>query len=187
MAHPPSYDLRYLEAALEVLEDFLKSTEMYWNLNVSPPAGSPPYPQLSLGNVLLALQCLERPLEGPDQEARREDLRQRLHRIQHQYRSLWDQKARREAQMRVRLWAQYVDELAREEAARAYYPTEVRNRVIFELLARRSALLPALGQLCTHSDRRLQHRFRPGAFVWDADLEPAFPREPFWYLYGRPA
>jgi hypothetical protein len=33
-------------------------------------------------------------------------------------------------------------------------------------------------------DRYLAAVLLPGAFIWDAALQPGFPREDFWYLYG---
>lgn len=184
---PPNaaYDMRYLEAALEVLEDFLKSQEMYWNLAVTPPPGEPPYPQLSLGNVLLAWQRLQRPLAVP-QVQQRDTLGRALERLRQRYSVLWEQKARREGQMRARLWAQYVDELGRHEEARAYYAHEVRHRTILELLREHASLAPAVLALSDHADRRLRVRFVPGAFVWEPGIAPAFPQPRFWFLYGRP-
>ncbi len=186
MAPSISYDIRYLEAALDVLEDFLKSPEIYWNLSVAPPPGEPPYPQLSLGNVLLAMQRLQRPLTSGEEEALRESFQDTLERLRQKYRALWEQKAVKEAQMRARLWAQYVAELAKEEAAKAYYTAEVRNRVILELLRQEADLPQAIETLRAHADRRLQSRFEPGEFIWNEALAPAFPPQTFWYLYGQP-
>jgi hypothetical protein len=35
-------------------------------------------------------------------------------------------------------------------------------------------------------DERLRADWIEGAFVWHKSLEHAFPRESFWWLYGRP-
>jgi len=35
-------------------------------------------------------------------------------------------------------------------------------------------------------DHRLQARRQPGAFIWDAVWEPAYPAEKYWWLYGHP-
>ncbi len=181
-----AYDLRYLEAALDLLEDFIKSPEIYWSLSVSPPPGEPPYPQLSLGNVLLALQRLQRPLEKGEEAALREAHADALDRIRQRYRAVWEQKAVKEARMRARLWAQYIAELAKEPSSKAYYAAEVRNRAILELLRQEATLPDTIETLRAHADRRLQSRFEPGEFIWDEDLAPAFPSQTFWYLYGQP-
>jgi hypothetical protein len=48
------YDLGYLQSALSTLEDYLLSADLYWSIGDNPPKGEPPYPSLTLGNVLLA-------------------------------------------------------------------------------------------------------------------------------------
>ncbi len=182
----PQYDLTYLEAALEVLEDYLESPETYWNLGIAPPPGEDrPYPQMSLGNVLFALQRLQRPLE-PVIEARRERIAQRLDALRQKHPVLWNTKANREAQMRARLWAQYIDELAEEASARAYYPSEVRHRAVLEVLYDHAEIEGEVQALQAHADRRLQTRWEPGPFVWEEEVAPAFPKDRFWFLYGRP-
>ena len=34
-------------------------------------------------------------------------------------------------------------------------------------------------------DHRLRARFVPGEFVWEPELQQAFPQTEFWYLYGQ--
>ena len=183
----PEYDLRYWEAALDELEAYLPSPELFWNLDVSPPPGEPAYPPLTVGNLLLARQRLQRPLP-PELEARRQSLEQRLQAFIAQWRANWRQKAAKELEMRARLWAQYMDECAQSQAEAAFYSTEVRNRVLADLLMHEGeAELPAAEELVAYADTRLRARFEPGPFVWEEDLIPAFPKERFWYLYGRPA
>ena len=53
------YDLRYLQAAVDVLQDFLFSPEIYWPIGIQPPMGETPYPQLTLGGISLALVRIE--------------------------------------------------------------------------------------------------------------------------------
>ncbi len=182
----PEYDLRYWAAALETLEEYLLSPELFWNLDVSPPSGERAYPPLTLGNLLLARQRLLRPLP-PEAEHRREALEARLQALLTRWRANWQRKAGRELEMRVRLWAQYLDECAQSGAELAYYSNEVRNRVLADLLRREGeADLPQAEELLRHADSRLRAYFHSGDFLWEADLAPAFPKARFWYLYGRP-
>ncbi len=182
----PTYDLRYWQAALDDLETYLQSPELFWNLDVAPPSGEPAYPPLTVGNLLLARQRLQRPLP-PEQEAQRAALEQRWQALVQRWRANWQRKANREVEMRARLWAQYIDDCARIQAETAYYPTEVRNRVLADLLfVEGEADLPAARELVAYADKRLQAHFRPGAFVWEPALAPAFPQTRFWYLYGQP-
>ncbi len=182
----PEYDLRYWEAALAVLEDYLEAPELYWPMDVAPPEGEPDYPQLTLGNMLLARQRLQRPLPL-DLAERREILEEKMRGIQHRWRANWERKARREAESRAEMWARYLDDLSESPAEAAFYPTEVRNRTMVDLLlAEGAAPHPPVEVLLRNADERLQLRFQPGDFVWDEELQPAFPKERFWYLYGHP-
>ena len=182
----PEYDLRYWQAALDELETYLQSPELFWNLAATPPPGGAAYPPLTLGNLLLARQRLQRPLP-PAIEAQRTRLEQRLQAVQREWRANWQRKARKELEMRARLWAQYMDECAQSPAEAAFYANEVRNRVLADLLTREGeADLPAAEDLLAHADKRLRAHFQPGDFLWEADLAPAFPQARFWYLYGRP-
>jgi hypothetical protein len=45
-----------------------------------------------------------------------------------------------------------------------------------------TAVLPRIDQI----DAYLRVRWEPGAFVWDEAWQPAYPPEPYWWLYGRP-
>lgn len=182
----PRYELDYLAVALDLLEDYLESPQMFWNIGLAPhEAGAPPYPQLTLGNVLLFLQRLQRPLE-PAAAARRDTLAMRLDALRQKHEALWRRKAQEEARMRTRLWAQYMEELSREAPSKAYYANEVRNRVILELLRQEADVDGDITTLQHHADQRLKARWLPGGFVWEAELEPAFPKSRFWYLYGQP-
>lgn len=41
------YDLRYIRAGLDVLEEYLLSDEVFWPIGVNPPVGDPEYPRLT--------------------------------------------------------------------------------------------------------------------------------------------
>ncbi len=171
----PDYDRRYLKAAFEVLEDYLKSTALYWPLDVKPPKGAPPYPQLTPGNVLLAL----RRLEAHDATG---DFPARLRLFKGQWGAHWRQKAEREVRARLRQWRNYLQETTDRAP---YYRYEVRERVILELLAEDlDGLPPDAARDLAVLDRLLQGAFREGAFVWEAPLGRVFPPERFWFLYG---
>ena len=171
----PHDDRPYLKAAFEVLEDYLKSDALYWPLDVRPPKGAPPYPQLTVGNVLLALRRQEA-LGGVG------DFPLRLRALKGQWGAHWQQKAAREAQARLRQWRNYLQETTDRAP---YYHYEVRERVILALLAEDlGSLPPEVAAALNTLDGVLRGVFREGAFVWADALQTVFPREPFWFLYG---
>ena len=49
----PEYELRYLKAGIDMLEDYIQSGELYWSIGISAAAGQTPYPQMTLGGLLL--------------------------------------------------------------------------------------------------------------------------------------
>ena len=102
--------------------------------------------------------------------------------------SHWRGKARRELHARMERWLEYLRTLQVDTGQADYYPYEVRQRVIVHLLAEDLGGLDEEEKRFLHrADRALRGLFRPGAWIWEPDLQPAFPRETFWYLYGRPA
>jgi len=188
--HDPEYDLTYLRAAQHELENYLLSDELFWPMGVSASADQPSYPRLTLGNLLLA-QARLRALEkgGHTTPAQRSEL-QRLERAigatQSSWQVAWEGKATREFKSRFHQWANYLSEV--EEAPErhgSYYPSEVRWRVLLELLRdqvgreapEEVGLLPA-------ADGRLRAVFASGDFVWDQALTAGFPESAYWYLYG---
>jgi len=170
------YEETYLKAAFEVLEDYLQSETLYWPLGLQQPRKMPPYPQLTPGNVLLFLRRLQAAGSAAAYEQQLEALKAR-------WAAHWAQKAAAEVHSRLRQWRNYLSE-AGERAP--YYRYKVRERVILALLEADQEGLPAdvaaaLGNL----DGVLRAVFVPGAFLWEAPLQRVFPRDEFWYLYGK--
>ncbi len=167
-------DVLYLKAALEELEPYLLSTELYW------PLGHPSLPRLTLGNLLLTrLRLKARGLLSTAAEAQLEEQRYR-------WRVAWEKKARQEFRSRLRLWQNYLEDYSETPCAWASnYPQEVRHRAILELLQADMATPLPETLLLKQLDDRLHAVFIPGPFLWEADLQAVFPKETWWYLYGK--
>lgn len=159
----------FLREAIPQLEDYLLSNEIFWN------AGSGQ--QLTLGNVLLAKEYLEGIGEFNDPEAKQ------LAAIKAEWRSAWEKKAEREFGARLRQWTQYLQELAEHPDRHAsYYCTEVRVRMLLELLAQETP--SARSQLAT-TDSRLRGLSTAGDFVWGKGAEKAFSKSKYWFLWVK--
>lgn len=182
----PEYDLRYLEASLPELQAYLLSGELYWHLEVLPPPGEPAYPRLTLGNLLLSARRLSGLSLDSALSTRRLRLETRLESEQSRWRSAWSQKAAREFASRLRQWGSYLEEYRRQpENQAAYYPYEVRLRLLLALLAAASdAIPPAELELLEGLDALLRAALLPGEFTWEPELSASFPPELYWYLYG---
>lgn len=149
------------------------SNELYW-----PMGGN--LPRLTPGSLALALLRLE--CSAPADVGQ---LRGQVGAVQLKWRSAWEKKVAREFANRLRLWSQFLtDYLRAPEQSPEYYQTEVRNRVILQLLLSGQndfAEKDALAEL----DRALKARLVVGPFIWDEIFRSVFPEIEFWFLYGK--
>ncbi len=160
-------DKAYFTAGVEELERYLLSNELYWPIG----AQTTDLTQLTLGGLLLVRARLRgRMVIGL------QSLDARLDAIRSKWRSAWDGKVRREVRARSELWKQFlVEARADPKSATRLYSQNVRQRAIIALLGEHSDAL----------DGYLRKALQPGAFVWEAALQPGFPPNDFWFLYGR--
>jgi hypothetical protein len=180
------YDIRYLEAGLLDLEGYLLSREIYWPVGASAPAGGPPYPRLTLGNLLLSRARLgARPL-SPAQTTQLERLDRQLEEKRSQWRAAWGHKAQLEFHHRLNLWRDFLEEYRQNASGNAdRYAYESRRRVLLEFLESEAGSIPAAEkELLSGLDLLLKGVFVPGPFIWEPELQDAFPAGKYWYLYG---
>jgi hypothetical protein len=162
-------DRRFVSEALAQLKAYLLSNEVFWNLGSDP--------QLTLGNLLLAEKSLQAAGQLPAEDARQ------IADHKKDWRTAWEKKAEKEFNSRLRLWSQYLAELGDHPGRHgSHYRTDVRNRVLLELLA---AEAPGLSSHLTNLDSLLKKLTVSGDFVWDSDLESEFPKRKFWFLYVK--
>ena len=184
--HPIEANLDLVQAMLGEAQDYLASPEVYW-----PLSGSPAYPRLTLGGLILAMDELR--ASEPRMDSRLAAAWSRL-------RTQWDtlraqraagvaRKAALELHSRLDLWDAYLGDLRESAGASGEYATQVAYRVMADPLAdlaRGEASLPGLLTRLSGLDDRLRGRFTAGSFVWDPVLQPVYPRTEFWFLYGHP-
>jgi hypothetical protein len=165
-------DLAVLKRMTDELEEYLLSEVEFW-----PLSGSSEFPRLSLGAYLLVRQRLAASPPTPELAA----LREKGAAILGQWRANAEKKAEKELGTRVRLWQNFLDE------GRGRYATEVAQRVMAALLMDAYPRLSATpdGQRLAALDAGVRGKYPAGPFVWDADLQPAFPDSEFWFLYRK--
>lgn len=181
------YDLTYLREGLAVLQDYLLSNDLYWTIHASPPAGTPPFPSLTPGGMVLAHHCLAgRSLTG-NKVADFSSLDEEFRRLRDHWRTAWERKVARDLRARLNQWRNFLEDYRQDSANNAdRFGYEIRLRVMIDLLvveapAEQKETEEALLAL----DGILLVKLIPGNFVWERELERAFPSKPFWYLYGR--
>ena len=181
------YDLMYLQSCLEILQDYLLSDDLYWTVRARPPAGDPSFSQMTISSLLLADARLNARSLSWGENAELSKLEEEMEQISSQWRVAWERKSNREFTSRLNLWGNFIDEYRKgPENHYDRYAYEVGRRVMLELLApfitdASSAELELLRGL----DGLLRTIFQPGDFIWAAELIRGFPRETYWYLYGR--
>jgi len=181
------YDLWYLRAGVEQFEHYLLADDIYWHLGVQPPSGEPPYPQLTLGWLLLANKRVGLEADTAKQEAEVSQLSNQLESIQSKWRIAWEQKAAKEFHTRLILWRDYLEEY-RSNPEQNYdrYKYEVSRRVLLDLLNQNDSQLiePVDMDLLSGLDQMIRSILQSSNFIWDANLQSGFDQERYWYLYG---
>jgi hypothetical protein len=179
-------DLRFFEAGVANLEAYLLSNELYWPLNLANHPGEPPFPRLTLGNLLLARTSLAGRWNPLEQQARLGKLMTDFELQRSRWRVAWGNKAARSFRSRLNMWRDYLEEYRRTPEAHAdRYRYQVRLRVILRLLAPEAeGLETAELELLDGLDALLRVVLQPGSFTWENNLQAAFPVEVDWYLYG---
>jgi hypothetical protein len=172
----PENDRAYFEAGIPELGDYLLSRELYWPIS----ARGYNLPRLTIGGLLLAQTCLEAHGE------RIEQLTTQLDALRSKWRTAWETKAGREFQSRFGLWSNYLADYRHNPEGHAdTYPREVRYRVMLQLLLGELSAPPPERDGLFQLDGVLHASFSPSDFIWEADLQPGFPREVYWFLYGK--
>lgn len=181
------YDLGYLKSAIDVLEEYLLSDEIYWATGSSPPLGDPPYPQLTLGGVLLAQARLKARQDAGKMVPELDRLVLRLDTIFSKWKVAWNKKASREYISRLNLWRDFLEELrTNPEDNYDRYSYEVTRRVMLHLLEPFAVHISVHEkELLTGLDKLLEAMFASDGFIWEESIEPGFSRADYWYLYGH--
>jgi hypothetical protein len=181
------YYQAYLQAALNGLEPYLLSDDLYQSMAVLPAAARN-YPSLTLGSLLL-YQQYARPLvrTGAERSAYQK-LEIELDVLRTRWRVAWEGKAAREFEARLRQWGNALQEIREDPVENlAYFRYEVRARVMLDLLKTETRdLAPAQVTHLENLDLILQALFQQGEFIWEPEFIPAFPQDPYWYLWGQP-
>lgn len=181
------YEIRYLRAGIEIGEKYLLAKDIYWPVGIRAPWGEPPYPQLTLGGLFLALKRAAALEKTQPQQAELDDLSMQLDALRSRWRTAWGKKASAEFRARLVLWRDFLEEYRQQPAANGdRYPYEVGRRVMLDLLQEDALdLHPAQVDLLDGLDLLLKAILVKGDFVWDVALQGSFPAAKYWYLYGR--
>jgi hypothetical protein len=179
-------DWRYLKTAADDLESFILAPQDSWPIAGTDRRGGPrDTGRLTIGYLMLARQRLKAlPQDDPRQDALRE-ANERIDQVRTRWRANWGRKAEKEFNKRLNLWNNYVNDLLDDTGRQlSGYPEASRWRVMLKFLKDEAARIDPAGIAAVNGlDRRLRTVGRDGPFVWEPEIEPAFPQEDYWYLY----
>ena len=178
-------DLKELKAMVDSLIPYIYEDTLYGNINTDSA-------RLTPGAILLRLRRLGalRSQMSDTQAAQYEKLNAKNEAVRKEWGVAYGKKMVREAEARLRDLQTYIKECKEDQklCAGAYNPEALRRTMIAELI---TALPPdvdqsALKTLITSVDSGLRRNIRETPFIWAQALQPAYPQDTFWWLYGRP-
>ncbi len=183
-------DLKFLELLAADIEAYLMSDTIFWKTTEVD------LPDLTLGGYLMRqhrLLALRDTLLDPAEQARLDAAVRQFDRALDEKAVLFEKKAQRELEARLRQWAEYLKELEEEESDNAaYYSTAVEVRAIIAALADKLQansyhVAPKIYQKIEALDQKLRQSWQMNDFVWPASWQPAYPQARYWWLFGQPA
>lgn len=181
------YEIRFLQAGLDSLESYLLSDDLFWPVDIHPPAGEPAYPKLTLGSLLLSRARLASFPKSQAQADQSTQLFSKMDSIRVRWKVAWEKKAAHSFSVRLRMWRDYIEEYRnapQENTDR--YGYEVRLRAMLTLLkGEGSGAIQAEVDLLNALDRFLRSVLVSSDFIWGLELRSGFPEQEYWYLYGK--
>lgn len=181
------YDLEYLNIGMEEIQNYLLSEELFWPVSGQPSGKKTFFLKMTIGNLLLSEHRLatlsNEDLLSPTDASEFSRLQRGIEAVRMKWRVAWERKASREYDTRFNQWKKSLDELRGDRYQNApFYKNEVRLRVLLELLVEQLSVEARFD--LSPLDKILRQMFKPGEFIWEADLAPGFPKGKYWYLYG---
>lgn len=185
-------DLKEASAMSESLVPYVHEKELYGK------AGGGGFfnklPAMTIGGLVMRLRRLDtlRDQLTPAQAEKLDQAQSHMREIAKEWRVHFTEKMVREANSRLDAMKQYFDECASSErqCANYYNPEILRRTTVQELLIAMDDLgitvEPELKQKVAGTDSKLRRYVRPADFVWAETLKPAYPEQPFWWMYQRP-
>jgi hypothetical protein len=185
-------DLREAQEMADGLGDYLRGGELYGSLG-GGLFGSGKKPALTIGALLLRLRRLNA-LSDRLSDAQRTALRavEAQHDgIRREWNQHYTEKLTREAHSRLDAMRAYFEECTHDErlCANAYLPEAMRRTIVQEIAGFMDAhamISEELTEKLRGTDGRLRRFVQPADFIWAAELMPVYPKDIFWWLYGRP-
>ncbi len=182
----PRRELKILSSMVAHLTPYLYEDELFGHISNN-------LPKLTIGGLLLRLHRLEGLAQTLSSGQRQEVQQARDHfdSMRYEWQNHYTQKIVQEIGARINSIKWYLDDCAENMAGcDSGWPNEAEKRTMIAHLEAEAVRLDALPKDLKASigalDTQMRRFYRPGNFIWDEQLLPVYPREDFWWLYGRP-
>ena len=187
-AFDPAADLAACQAMADELEAYLQSDVLYWQMDASRPGGDR-LPKLTVSGFLERACRLGAAPLAPAQRAALDESVRRFEQARDRLYARYVARAAHDLRGRLDAWQWFLDDYAKQPEEQApYYPAQVHTRLAAELLMGELKDHPQAAEFAHRLfalDERLRADWIDGAFVWHNSLAAGFPREQFWWLYGK--
>jgi hypothetical protein len=184
----PTADLTACQAMAQEFEAYLKSDVLYWQMDASRPGGDQ-LPKLTVSGFLERAYRLRAASLSPAQQTDLEQASRLFEQAREAYRTRYAARVVHDLRGRVDAWQWFLDDYTKNPEGQApYYPAQAHTRLAIELLLDELSGQPEAAefqQRLSTLDKRLRAGWIAGEFVWPSSLAHAFPRDKFWWLYGR--
>jgi hypothetical protein len=171
----PIITLKYLTAVQPRLKNYLLSSPLFSPITFGVAPFKKPLPNIAVGNILLALNCLSDPnhvVEG------------NITSILENWQVATEEKAEKEITARIRQWSRLLNEWEKDPPTDDQYSYEIRIRVIVQLLIMNFSKYSNDEKLFS-LDEKLRAWTSASNFIWENELATHFPESDYWYLYQK--
>jgi hypothetical protein len=176
-------DLRTVEAMASRLTPYVYENQLYGNM----PGD---LAKLTVGGMLMRIYRLNEiadTLNTKQQEILRK-ANDKLDSVRREWAVAYEGKLEQEFRSRVTAMNHYINECVdNPRSCRENYPSEAEKRTILQHLGdealERNIMTDEVKGALSSLDNKLHRYLEPGPFIWDPRLEPAYPKDTFWFLY----
>lgn len=186
MSFDAGRELNIVSSMVAHLTPYLYEDELFGHISNN-------LPKLTIGGLLLRLHRLEGLADTLTAGQRQELQKARDHfeGMRYEWQSHYIDKILQEIRARINAIKWYLDDCAENAAGcDSGWPNEAEKRTMIAHLQQAAQRLDALPKDLKASiaglDSQMRRFYRPGEFIWDERLQPVYPRDDFWWLYGRP-
>lgn len=186
-------DLKEARAMVDGLERYIRGNDLYGRAGSGGIFSMTQMPSLTLGALLMRLRRLQALGDAltPEQRGELDQLLAANNKTSKEWREHYQSKLEREAHSRLKAMSTFFEELRdNPKLASSGYQPEALRRTIAQVLhdemqAQGMPVEQVEGEMAA-VDSRLRRWFDKGKFIWADALQPAYPAQPYWWLYTQP-